>query len=284
VGAPDVVQIDVIPFTSCLCAVSPPVMSVRVRMTIVGCAGSYPTASSAASCYLVEQDDGDGRTWRVLLDLGSGALGPLQRYLRPQQIDAILLSHLHPDHFIDTCGLYVALRYDPAGQVPRPVPIYGPSGTRERLIAAYGADDHGSLDDVYDVFSWVPGEPVAIGPIRVTPFEVEHPVEAYGMRVEGDGRVLAYSGDTDTCSGLDLLAAGADLLLSEASFVEGREDARGIHLTGRRAGLAAAGAGVASLMLTHIPAWTDAEGALAEARSAYDGPISLAVPGAVVEL
>jgi len=258
-------------------------MSLRVRMTIVGCAGSYPTASSAASCYLVEQDDESGRTWRVLLDLGSGALGPLQQYLRPQEIDAILLSHLHPDHFIDTCGLYVALRYDPAGQIERPVPIFGPGGTRDRLIAAYGADDHGSLDDVYEVYSWVPGEPVRIGPITVTPELVEHPVEAYGMRVEADGHVLAYSGDTDTCDGLDRLASGADLLLSEASFVEGRDDARGIHLTGRRAGLAAAGAGVRALMLTHIPAWTDAEGALAEARTAFDGPISLAEPGAVVE-
>src|SRR3954447_24907498 len=150
-------------------------MSRRVRMTIVGCAGSFPTASSAASCYLVEEEDTHGRTWRVLLDLGSGALGPLQRYLHPKQLDAILLSHLHPDHFIDTCGLYVALRYDPAGQVERRVPIHRPRGTRERLIAAYGADDHGSLDDVYEVWTWADGAPVGIGPITVTPYTVEHP-------------------------------------------------------------------------------------------------------------
>lgn len=259
-------------------------MSLRVRMTIVGCAGSYPTASSAASCYLVEQDDAEGRTWRVLLDLGSGALGPLQRYLHPEQIDAILLSHLHPDHFIDTCGLYVALRYNPLGQFARRVPIHGPRDTRERLIAAYGADDHGSLDDVYEVYSWASGRPVQFGPITVTPQLVEHPVEAYGLRVEAGGAVLAYSGDTDACDGLDRLAVAADLLLSEASFAEGRDDARGIHLTGRRAGLAAARAGAGALMLTHIPAWTDPKGALTEARSAYDGPISLAEPGAVVEL
>ena len=253
-------------------------------MTIVGCAGSYPTVSSAASCYLVEEDDADGRTWRVLLDLGSGALGPLQRYLHPKQIDAILLSHLHPDHFIDTCGLYVALRYDPAGQVERRVPIHGPSGTRERLIAAYGADDHGSLDDVYEVWPWGDGVPVRFGPITVTPYTVEHPVESYGMRVEAGGRVLAYSGDTDSCDGLTRLAGGADLLLSEASFVEGRDAARGIHLTGRRAGLAAGEAGAAKLLLTHLPAWTDPARALAEARAVYSGPVSLAEPGAVLEI
>lgn len=253
-------------------------------MTVVGCAGSFPTAGSAASCYLVEQDDGQGRTWRVLLDLGSGALGPLQRYLRPKQIDAILLSHLHPDHFIDTCGLYVALRYDPYGQAAVRVPVHGPTGTRERLLAAYGADDHGSLDDVYEVWNWAAGVKVQIGPIAVTPYTVDHPVEAYGMRVEAGGKVLAYSGDTDSCDGLTRLARGADLLLSEASFAEGRDEVRGIHLTGLRAGLAASEAGVSRLMLTHLPAWTDPERALAEARSTYDGPIELARPGAVVEL
>jgi ribonuclease BN (tRNA processing enzyme) len=163
------------------------------------------------------------------------------------------------------------------------VAIHGPSGTRDRLIAAYGSDEHGSLDDVYEVWNWSAGVPVQLGPITVTPFGVDHPVEAYGMRVEAGGAVLAYSGDTDSCDGLTRLARDADLLLAEASFVEGRDDARGIHLTGLRAGLAASEAGVARLMLTHLPAWTDPAGALAEARSVFPGPVELAEPGAVLE-
>ena len=82
-----------------------------MRLTVVGCSGSFPGPDSAASCYLVEADG-----FRVLLDLGNGALGPLQRYADIYAVDAVLVSHLHSDHFIDLCSYYVALRYrDPDG-------------------------------------------------------------------------------------------------------------------------------------------------------------------------
>ncbi|MCB0895289.1 MAG: MBL fold metallo-hydrolase, partial [Nocardioidaceae bacterium] len=69
-----------------------------MRLTIVGCSGSYPGPEAPASCYLLEADDAGGRTWRVLLDLGNGALGALHRYADPLAVDAVLLSHLHADH------------------------------------------------------------------------------------------------------------------------------------------------------------------------------------------
>ena len=85
-----------------------------MRLTVVGCAGSFAGPDSAASCYLVVAPF-EGRTYRLLIDLGSGAFGPLQRHTTLRAIDAVGLSHLHPDHCLDLCGLYVALRYDPAG-------------------------------------------------------------------------------------------------------------------------------------------------------------------------
>ena len=85
-----------------------------VKLTVVGCSGSYPGPDSPASCYLVEAES-DGRIWRILLDLGNGALGALQKYVDPLVIDAVLVSHLHPDHCIDLCGYYVLRRYHPAG-------------------------------------------------------------------------------------------------------------------------------------------------------------------------
>jgi ribonuclease BN (tRNA processing enzyme) len=120
--------------------------------------------------------------------------------------------------------------------------------------------------------------------MTVTPRLVVHPVEAFGLRVEHRGRVLAYSGDTDTCPALEELAKDADLLLAEASFQEDRDEIRGVHLTGRRAGEAAAAAGARRLVLTHIPIWTDGDVVLAEARGSYDGPVELARPGAVHEI
>ncbi len=268
-----------------------------MRFTVVGCSGSFPSVESASSCYLLQADvavtgpdeasheaSDDVRTASVVVDLGSGALGPLQRYVDLASLDAVLVSHLHPDHFSDLCGLYVARRYDPAGPARRRLPVRGPATTLARLTEAYGDDGAGKMEHVYDVTSWVDGAPVTVGPFTVVARRVDHPVEAYGMRVEHGGRVLAYSGDTDRCDALVDLALGADVLLAEASFQEGRDDARGVHLTGRRAGEVAAAAGARALVLTHLPPWTDSAVVLAEAKSAYDGPVEVAFPGLVVDL
>jgi ribonuclease BN (tRNA processing enzyme) len=253
----------------------------------VGCSGSFPAPDSPASCYLVEADDEQGRTWRVVLDLGSGALGPLQRYTALDGLDAVLLSHLHPDHYLDVCGLYVARQYMPGGPPESRLPVYGPRGTRERIRQAYGGDQAG-LETSFDVREFSDGVAVRIGPLTVTPYRVEHPVEAYGMRIaQQAGRraeVLGYTGDTDTCDALLALSKGADVLLAEASFQEGRDLARGVHLTGLRAGRLAADAGCRRLVLTHVPVWTDPDVVVAEARSAFPGTVERARPGAVLHV
>ncbi|MGZ4626528.1 MAG: MBL fold metallo-hydrolase [Kineosporiaceae bacterium] len=256
-----------------------------MRLTVVGCAGSFPSPESAASCYLVEADDEQGRTWRIVLDLGSGAVGPLQRYAPLDSLDAVFLSHLHPDHYIDVCALYVARHYAPGGPPSGRLPVHGPAGTAERIRQAYGGDPAG-VALTFDVGELADGTPVRIGPLTVTPYRVEHPVEAYGLRVERQaGRrteVIAYTGDTDACDTLLPLAKGADVLLAEASFQEDRDHARGVHLTGLRAGRVAADAGCRRLVLTHVPVWTDPDVVVAEARSVFPGPVERARPGAVL--
>jgi ribonuclease BN (tRNA processing enzyme) len=251
-----------------------------MRLTVVGCSGSFPSPDSPASCYLLEAEDGV-RTWRVVLDLGSGALGPLQRLADPRRIDAVVISHLHPDHFMDLCGLYVARRYHPSGDQVPPLIIYGPEHTASRLLQAYGPDARSEMPSVYDVHELTDGGRLTIGPFTVTTRLVDHPVPAFGMRIEHDGQVIAYSGDTDACPALVDLATDADLLLAEASFQDGRDEARGIHLTGRRAGQVARDAGVRRLVLTHIPVWTDRDLVVAEARQIYPGVVEAATPGAV---
>ncbi len=262
-----------------------------MRLTVVGCAGSFPGPDAAASAYLVQADDEAGRTWTLLLDLGNGALGPLQRFGDPTDLDAIGFSHLHADHVADMAVLAVLRRYRPQGPCP-PVPVHGPVGTADRLLGLAGKDSQPEGVAQFDVHEWDPAAPVRVGPLLVEPIPVRHPVPAFGFRVTGPsdddpGRsvVLAYSGDTDTCPGLDVLAAGADLLLCEAAYLEGRDDhLRGVHLTGRRAGEAATRGGARALVLTHVPAWNDPHVTLAEARAAYPGPLVLAEPGAVHRL
>ena len=108
-----------------------------MKLTVIGASGSFPGPGSPASCYLVTADGPDGvggtRPWRVLLDLGNGSLGVLQRYIDLEQLDGVLLSHLHPDHCMDLCGLHVAVRWNPAGWHAGRIPVYGPAATATRL-------------------------------------------------------------------------------------------------------------------------------------------------------
>lgn len=267
-----------------------------MRLVTVGVSGSLPGPESPASCYLVQAHDGE-REWNLVLDLGSGSLGALQRFVEPGDVDAIGISHLHPDHCADLSGLYVYLRYHPergshrTGQ-PRHLAVHGPSGTRERAAAMYGLEGGENMDAEYAFRAWQPGSPVQVGPLTVEPFAVNHPVEAYGMRVTGpssdrpgERATLVFSGDTDHCDTLVEASRGADLLLCEAAFLEGRDDGvRGIHLTGRRAGAVAAAAGARRLLLTHLTVWTDSAETLAEARAEYAGPLDVPRAGNTYEL
>lgn len=266
-----------------------------MRLVVLGCAGSFPSADAAASGYLVQAQapgaDGADRMWAVLLDLGNGALGPLQRYGDPTALDVIAVSHLHSDHVADLIVLNVLRRYRPEGACDQ-VPLYGPAGTADRLGLMAGKDPATMLSEQFDVREWVPGVAIAVGPFMLEPVEVAHPIPAFGVRVTGPSSLapgrsvtIAYTGDTDLCDGVKALAAGADLLLAEAAYLEGRDDAlRGVHLTGRRAGLVAAGGNVGRLVLTHLVDWNDPLVTLAEARDVFSGPIDLAAPGAVYTL
>ncbi|MCW2843360.1 MAG: beta-lactamase domain protein [Nocardioides sp.] len=256
-----------------------------MRLTIVGCSGSYPGPDSPASCYLLEADHvdeaGESRTWRVLLDLGSGALGALHRYADPLSVDAVLLSHLHADHCLDLAGFYVMRKYHPSGPQRR-IPVWGPVGTADRMARAYDLPLDPGMANEFDFRTW-DGE-VEIGPFTVRPVAVDHPVPAFGLRVSADGSVLAYSGDTGPCVGLDDVAEGVDLLLAEASFRSVDDNPVGLHLTGTDCGDVARRRGVKRLLLTHIPPWYDPEVALREAREQYDGPVDLARAGATHQL
>lgn len=250
-----------------------------MKLTVVGCAGSFPGPEAPCSAYLVEADG-----FRLLVDFGTGSLGALQRYTDMNSLDAVMLSHLHADHILDACSYVVARRYAPNAPLPR-IPVYGPTGVAERLAKAYdGGDGGNSLDDVYEFHTLSPGT-AQIGPLRITVDRVNHPVETYGMRLEHDGRTLAYSADTAPCEALTTLASGADLFLCEASYLESCENPPDLHLTGKQAGEHATKAGVRKLLLTHlVQAWGNEARTVEEAAGAYHGPIEVVRPGAVYQL
>ncbi|MET3963155.1 ribonuclease BN (tRNA processing enzyme) [Marmoricola sp. OAE513] len=252
-----------------------------MRLTVIGCAGSYPGPDSPASCYLLETEH-EGRPFRLLLDLGSGALGTLHSHVDPMLVDAVLLSHLHADHCLDLTGLYVLRRYHPDGAAPR-IPVWGPERTAVRMAKAYDLEEDPGMNEEFEFLDY-PAETFQVGPFEVTAREVAHPVTAFGLRIRADGRTLAYSGDTGTCDALVETAKDADLFLCEASFVEGAENPPDLHLTGAEAGVMATQADARRLVLTHVPPWHDPAVMLAEATLTYDGPLELAVPGETYEI
>jgi len=251
-----------------------------MKLTVVGCSGSYPGPDSPASCYLLESSR-EGQTWRILLDLGSGALGALHRYVDPLAIDGVFLSHLHADHCLDLTGFYVLRKYHPTGHKPR-IPVWGPEGTADRMARAYDLPTDPGMRHEFEFVTH--DGPVEFGPFSVDPIPVEHPVAAFGLRVTADGRTLGYSGDTGPCAGLDEVAKDVDLLLAEASFNSREDNPTKLHLTGAECGDAATRSGSRRLLLTHVPPWNDPHDALVEARTTYDGEIELATAGAVYEV
>lgn len=240
-----------------------------MRLTVLGCAGTFPGPDSPCSGYLLEYDG-----FCLVVDLGAGALGQLQRHIGLLDVDAVYLSHLHADHCIDLVAYSYARRYHPDG-VPPPLPVYGPVGTAGRIGAAFEAPRENGLLEVFD-FREVPPGTRAIGPFTVTTARMNHPIECHGLRVEAGGRSLAYSGDTGESEALVELAQDCDLLLCEASWTDDAGQPPGIHLSGRQAGEHAVKAGARRLLLTHLVAWSDPEVILDQALGAYGGPLELA--------
>ena len=248
-----------------------------MQLTVLGCAGTFPGPSSPCSGYLVEHDG-----YRLVVDLGAGALGNLQRHIDVRDVDAVYVSHLHADHCIDLVAYFYARRYHPTGMLPR-LPVYGPVGTRFRIHAAFEEPPVDGFDEVYDFCERGAGS-LEIGPFTVTTEVVRHPIECHGLRIEAGGRVLTYSGDTAACPEVVSLARDADLFLCEASWPSVPTPPEGIHLTGREAGASAAEAGARKLLLTHLMPFHDPMAMLAEAKETYDGELELARVGVTYDV
>jgi ribonuclease BN (tRNA processing enzyme) len=244
-----------------------------MQLTVIGCSGSFPGPDSPASCYLLEAEG-----FRLVIDMGNGSLGVLQRHAELFGVDAVCLSHLHADHCIDLSSYWVARQYAPQGPRP-PIPVYGPQATTDR-IAGLSGEKADSIRARFDVRDLSPRQ--QIGPFGVTTERMNHPVETFGFRVEHAGWTMAYSADTGPTDALVRLAQDADLLLSEASFQNNKNNPPDLHLTARQAGEHATRAGAGQLVLTHLVPWYDRDLSLTQAAETFSGPLSAAATGLVL--
>jgi ribonuclease BN (tRNA processing enzyme) len=236
-----------------------------VKVTILGCSGTHVGPERMCSSYLVEAEG-----YRLVLDLGNGSLGNLQRVMDVSDLDALLISHLHVDHFADVYSLYYALRFHPEG--PLRVRAYGPEGSAETLGRLLADDDMFPRTVAFELAR--AGDVLMLGPFRVSLFAANHPVECLAARVEHDGRVLAYSGDSAPAAALDECARDADLFICDASWSEDQRPLpQGVHMTGLEAGGQAASAHARRLLVSHVFPRNDPEDIAAEAGRAFDGEI-----------
>ena len=235
-----------------------------MQLTILGNYGCFPAAGGACSGYLLEH----GET-RVLLDCGNGVLSRLQRYCRIEQLDAIVLSHLHFDHTADLLILKYALESKRAlGEPINRIPLYLPAtpDERARLLADETVFAPAYLSD---------GNVVKIGALAFRFARMEHSIESYAMVIHAEGKQITYSGDTIATPRLAEAARGSDLFLCEAGVAPGEisRQRSGPHLTARQAAEIAAEARVGRLLLTHF--WFEADKAmiLSQAQTAFPSAV-----------
>lgn len=225
-------------------------------LTVLGTSGRFATAARACSSYLLEL--GDARVW---LDAGGGSWRNLLSHVSFSDVDGVIVSHRHPDHTIDLFQLAYAIRYGLAEPLDR-IPLWAPHETVDR-IAAYDAD----IGEAFDVRVVAAGDVVDVAGAKVSFVRMAHPPETLGVRVERDGRVLAYSADSGPAADFDALAAGADVFVCEATLQNVDSLWEG-HLSAAQAGTIAARVGARRLYLTHFKYGRDESVSLDEARAA----------------
>lgn len=230
----------------------------------IGVGAAYARPGEAQSCYLVRAGG-----HAVLIDLGAGALNRLQGAIDPEALDAVLVTHLHPDHCADLLALRIYLAF--GATRAEPLPVIGPRGLRARLVAFAGEE---LWDEVLSFEELTPGGGVrdlADG-LCLRHAEVPHLPPTHALRLEHEGRALCFSADCARSESLVGLAAGADLLLAECSLGDAPVPEGVTHLGAREAGEIAARAGVGRLLLTHCYPEHDRDAALARARARFGGP------------
>jgi ribonuclease BN (tRNA processing enzyme) len=264
-----------------------------LRITVLGKSPSWQDAGGACSGYLIETDG-----TKVLLDCGNGVFGKLREYADYTEVDAVVISHLHADHFLDLVPYSYALTYAPRQQpvpvdrwpgvecpaCPRLITPRGSRDTYRRVVGAWGNDD--LIENAFKLEEYEPSDCPQVGPLRFTFQSVPHFTETFAIRIEANGgdTRLVFGADSRPTDDLIEFARGCDLLLVEATLPRPERSGMRGHLTPREAGEHARKAGARRVVLTHISDELDALWARHEAMAGFGGPVEVAREGATYAL
>lgn len=244
-----------------------------MKLTIVGCWGGYPKKDGASSGYLLEHD-----RFKLMLDFGSGVLSKLPNFVQPEELDALVLSHYHPDHIADIGVLqHARLIQGFLGKKSAQLPIYGHLKDKPEFAKL-------TYKNITKGIAYNPDKKLDIGPFRLSFMEAIHPVPCYAMRIEAGGKSLVYTADTAYKEEFVGFAEGCDLLLSECNFYGGQNGKGAGHMNSFDNGRLAQKAKVKQLVLTHLPHYGQLDQLIHEASGVYSGKISLAGEGLAITL
>ena len=248
-----------------------------MELTVLGAQGTWPGAGGENCGYLLTQDG-----YHLWVDAGTGTFARLQQVIEVDQVGSMLITHGHPDHFVDIIPTFYARHYGGLGEPG--LPLWSPGGFTDIAAALVSENGRNVMAEAYAFRTAAAGEVFELGPFRITPFEMQHiGVLSLGYRVESGGTVFAYTGDTGPCEAVVTLAKDADLFLCEATY-QNSSRLFPFHLSASQAGEVATEAGAHHLVLTHLTPELDHLVSIRESAETFDGPIDLAVPGMVLEV
>lgn len=251
-----------------------------MRVRVLGSSGIHPTADNPATGYLL-----DGSGAKIWLDAGTGTFAALQAAEDFTTLDAVVVTHGHPDHCLDLFPLHYALLLHPEG--PKRLPLYCPEETWQTLSRFHGPkgpSDFDRLERTFDFHAISPESVVEIDGVHLTFTSTDHPAYTLAVRVQSEAGSLVYTSDTGPGVDLTDFARAADFLICEATYQKGALG-KPVHLSAEQAGELAHAAGVGELALTHVAPWLDPAKSRDEARAAAQGiSVSVARPGKVYQV
>ena len=244
------------------------ISSSGISVTVLGSDGSFPGPAGACSGYLLRS-----RGTNIWVDAGSGTMANLQRHIPLEDIDAVVITHEHPDHWTDLEGLAIAFKWSLRRDGPV---VFAPGGIRELMRVGSAAD----------VLSWREideSSQVSAGRVELSFSRTDHPVPTFAVRAECDGRRFGYSADSGPEWGLAQLGDDLHLALCEASFLSDKEGTVQ-HMSARQAGVSAAEAKAERLVITHLMPGVDRGASRMEAENAFGSEVEVAHLGAQYEV
>jgi ribonuclease BN (tRNA processing enzyme) len=254
-----------------------------MRLTVLGRSPASPNPGEACAGYLI-----DGGGARVLIDVGPGVVAQLLRHHHPDELDAVVVSHMHADHMLDLVTLRYVYPWRARPKDQRLRVIMPPGSADQLLDLARGVGSPRHFEDTFRLSEHDGSSPMRFTGLEVRPLETVHYIPCWGFRVEADGHRLGYTADTGPDEVVSEIGEGVDLLLSEATLRSLDEDAqppeRRGHLTPAEAGTYARDAGARRLLLTHLPVNGDTAWATSAATEAFEGEVDIATPLRTYEL